>query len=84
MKEKDKKIKVKLEKIFGENKEVMGNLCDNPAGFVERCGEKIKKAERYLEGRSMIGLYLCEEFLGILNKLVENLVNQLDRQLREI
>lgn len=32
---------------------------NNPAHFIGKCGDTLKKAEKYLEGKSTVGHYLC-------------------------
>ena len=56
----------------------------NPAEVLESCGSKLKRLEKYLSKKNQIGHHLCQNFLKMLNNIVEKMVHNLDTQLREI
>ena len=77
------KVKKKIDKIMKENPHRLEEK-KNPAFVIEECGEKLKKLEKYMEKKSQIGHYLCQNFLKMLNEIVQKMVTNLDEQLREI
>ena len=56
----------------------------NPADLISLFSRRIREAERFLEGKSKMGLLLCRKFLEMLNEIVENMVLNLQQNLEEL
>lgn len=57
------------------------NILPNPADLISQFSRRIREAQRYLDGKSKMGLLLCKKFLEMLNEIVENMVLNLQHNL---
>ncbi len=68
-------------KIVSKSESAANNLA-NPADLISEFSKRIKQAERFLEGKSKMGILLCKKFLDMLNEIVENMVLNLQQNMQ--